>query len=90
MMLPFFVETSLTDGDSLIHLYFVARQLSDALTAGPSYPVSCPQCQHGSFSVGSLRFGPNLKQGYAPLLDGDGEPRTSNEERRASDGEAMV
>lgn len=95
----FYINIELTDMDSLIHIYFVANQISEALAAGQSYPTSCPQCQHSSFSVtvGNYQFGVGLKNGpndgtkngYAPLLDGEGEPRVSTDER-ANGGESMV
>jgi hypothetical protein len=50
---------------------------------GPSYPMSCPQCQGMSFKVGNFKLAhvaAGLKDGYAPLLDRDGEPRGSVEE----------
>jgi len=77
------------DGASLVHLYFVLDQLKEALERGQTYPTSCPQCRSGtiSFSVGGFQFGKDYsfgggaregsKNGYAPLLDGDGEPRVS-------------
>lgn len=75
---------------SLAHLYFVANQLQGILTQGQSYPTSCPQCQNSSFFVGSIKLrdvATGLKDGYAPLLDREGEPRGSVEERRAADNE---
>lgn len=73
------------------------NQLLEALHGGQTYPTSCPQCQTGSisFSIGGFHFGKNFqfgsgaKNGYAPLLDGDGEPRTSTDER-ANGEESMV
>ncbi|KAJ4984321.1 hypothetical protein SVAN01_10162 [Stagonosporopsis vannaccii] len=77
----------------LVHLYFVLGQLKEALEGGQTYPTSCPQCRSGtiSFSVGSFQFGKDysfggkvregMKNGYAPLLDTDGEPRVSADER---------
>jgi hypothetical protein len=60
---------------------------------GPSYPMSCPQCQNVSFAVGNLKLanvGSRLKDGYAPLLDREGEPRVSVEEGGAiGDGEMV-
>lgn len=91
----------IADGSSLVHLYFVLCQLKEALEGGQSYPTSCPQCQSGSisFSVGGFQFGRSyqfgsaskggMKNGYAPLLDGDGEPRVSTDER-TSGGESIV
>jgi hypothetical protein len=76
--------------NSLIHTYFVVKQLLDALQPGSSYPMSCPQCQNVSFSVGSLKLSYKLRQGYAPLLDREGEPMVSVEDARTSEGEAMV
>ena len=87
--------------DSLVHLYFVLCQLKEALEGGQSYPISCPQCQSGtiSFSVGGFQFGRSyqfgsaskggMKNGYAPLLDGEGEPRVSTD-GRADGSESMV
>jgi hypothetical protein len=75
---------------SLIHTYFVLNRLLDALQPGSSYPMSCPQCQNASFSVGSLTLGYKLRQGYAPLLDREGEPGVSAENVRETDGEDMV
>ncbi|KAF2624609.1 hypothetical protein BU25DRAFT_413507 [Macroventuria anomochaeta] len=85
----------------LIHLYFVLGQLNQALQGVQSYPTSCPQCQSGSisFSMGGFQFGRDyqfgsgsktgMKNGYAPLLDGEGEPRVSTGDR-ADGGESMV
>ncbi|XPS73235.1 hypothetical protein M3J09_005385 [Ascochyta lentis] len=85
----------------LIHLYFVYNQLIEALRGGQTYPANCPQCQSGSisFSIGGFQFGRNYQfgsgtrnganNGYAPLLDGEGEPSASAEER-ANGGESMV
>ncbi|KAI8931745.1 hypothetical protein NX059_011386 [Plenodomus lindquistii] len=64
----------------LIHCYFVFDQIMDALAPGLSYPASCPQCQGGSFSVGSIKLtSSGIRQGYEALLDREGEPRTSVE-----------
>ncbi|KAH6629148.1 hypothetical protein C7974DRAFT_182051 [Boeremia exigua] len=84
----------------LIHGYFVWTFLRDAVQGGQTYPASCPQCQGGSFSftVGGYRIGRDysfggglnggMKNGYAPLLDGDGEPRVSTDE--GADGAASM
>ncbi|RMZ68759.1 sugar transporter [Pyrenophora seminiperda CCB06] len=74
---------------SLIHVYFVVNQLLDALQPGPAYPMSCPQCQNGSFSVGNFKVGARL-QGYAPLLDRTDEPRNSVHEPTAHEGDTLV
>jgi hypothetical protein len=76
-----------------VHLYFVGKQLQDALTAGPSYPMSCPQCQNSSFAVGNFKLknvAAGLKDGYAPLLDHTGEPRGSVEESGVNEDGEMV
>jgi hypothetical protein len=68
-------------------------QLQDALSPGSSYPSSCPQCQNSSFSVGSIKLSKvtgGLKDGYAPLLDREGEPRTSVEESGVTEDGEMV
>lgn len=84
-----------------MHLYFVLCQLKEALNGAQSFPSSCPQCRSGtlSFSIGGFEFGKSytfgsgaktgLNNGYAPLLDGDGEPRASADEQ-ANGGESMV
>lgn len=86
-----------------MHLYFVLCQLKDALDGAQSFPSRCPQCRSHSgtlaFKIGGFEFGKSysfssgaikgLKNGYAPLLDGDGEPRVSTEEQ-ANGGENMV
>lgn len=74
----------------LIHCYFVANQVLDALAPGFSYPASCPQCQHGSFAVGSIKLtSEGIRQGYESLLD-RGEPRNSGEGAgRGEDGELV-
>lgn len=89
------------DEASLVHLYFVLGQLKEAYEGGQTYPTSCPQCRTGtiSFSVGGFQFGKDYtlgggarrgaKDGYAPLLDGEGEPRVSADER-PNDAESMV
>lgn len=81
------------DWSSLVHLYFVLCHLKGALEGGQTYPMSCPHCRSGtiSFSIGGFQFGKEYsfgggssgrsKNGYAPLLDGDGEPRVSADER---------
>jgi hypothetical protein len=82
----------LLTGGSVIHVYFVGKQLQDALT-GPSYPMSCPQCQHTSFAVGNFKLknvAAGLKDGYAPLLDREGEPRGSVEVGSANEDGEMV
>ncbi|KAF1850199.1 uncharacterized protein K460DRAFT_300978 [Cucurbitaria berberidis CBS 394.84] len=73
----------------LIHLYFVARQLSDALTPGSSYPMSCPQCQNGSFSVGNITLGPGPRSDYTPLLD-EGEQSRNSAEGEQVNGSASI
>ncbi|KAH7119604.1 hypothetical protein B0J11DRAFT_64427 [Dendryphion nanum] len=60
------------------HLYFVLSQIWDALQPGASYPASCPQCQFGPFTISKG----GMRNGYAPLLDGDGEPTGSAEDAR--------
>lgn len=77
----------------LIHLYFVARQLRDSFSPGMRYPMSCPQCQSSSFSVGNIKLASvatGLKDGYAPLLDREGEPRGSVEEGRSNEDGELV
>jgi hypothetical protein len=55
--------------------------------------MSCPQCQGMSFKVGNFKLAhvaAGLKDGYAPLLDRDGEPRVSVEESGMNvDGEMV-
>jgi hypothetical protein len=86
-----------------VHLYFVLIQLKEALDGAQSFPSSCPQCPSRSgtlaFKIGGFEFGKSYsfgsganrgsKNGYAPLLDGDGEPRVSAEEQ-ANEGENMA
>jgi hypothetical protein len=58
-----------------------------------SYPMSCPQCQNSSFSVGNIKLSDvasGLKDGYAPLLDSQGEPRGSIEESGTNEDGEMV
>ncbi|KAH7381190.1 hypothetical protein DE146DRAFT_728829 [Phaeosphaeria sp. MPI-PUGE-AT-0046c] len=77
----------------LTHLYFVGKQLQESLSPGSSYPMSCPQCQDKSFSVGKIRLGgatQGIRDGYAPLLDGEGEPRASAEGGAATEDGEMV
>lgn len=55
--------------------------------------MSCPQCQNSSFSVGHIKLAnvtAGLKDGYAPLLDREGAPRTSVEESGANEDGEMV
>jgi hypothetical protein len=63
------------------------------LTPGLRYPMSCPQCQDSSFSVGNIKLASvaaGLKDGYAPLLDREGEPRGSVEESGTTEDGEMV
>lgn len=83
------VEIFLTR-NSLIHAYFAFSQLIEALQPGSFYPASCPQCQNGSFSVGKIRLGAGLADGYAPLLDGENEPRGSTNRPAGGEGDSMV
>jgi hypothetical protein len=81
------------DKDSLIHLYFVGVQLQDSLTPGMRYPMSCPQCQNSSFTVGNIKLADvatGLRDGYAPLLDGEGRPRGGVEEAQGTEDGEMV
>ncbi|KNG50778.1 sugar transporter-like protein [Stemphylium lycopersici] len=73
----------------LIHAYFAFSQLIEALQPGSFYPASCPQCQNGSFSVGKIRLGAGLADGYAPLLDGENEPRGSTDRPAGGEGDSM-
>ncbi|KAH3913835.1 hypothetical protein HBI56_057230 [Parastagonospora nodorum] len=77
----------------IVHFYFVGLQVQESLNPGQSYPMSCPQCQNSSFSVGNIKLAnvtAGLKDGYAPLLDREGEPRTSVEDRAPTeDGEIV-
>lgn len=75
---------------SLIHSYFVAQQLLDAFSPGSSYPSTCPQCQNRSFSMGTIKLVSGLREGYAPLLDQEGEPRTSVKGPREGGSESMA
>lgn len=52
--------------------------------------MSCPQCQHTEFAIGSFKMGTGLRHGYAPLLDREGEPRQSVEEAEANEGDGLV
>lgn len=70
---------------SLIHVYFTAQQLSEAIAPGASYPSSCPQCQYGPFTVAVKR---GVRGDYEPLLD-EGRPRASVDEER-NEGESAV
>ena len=79
-------ETFLTC-NSLNHAYFAFKQLVEALQPGSLYLALCPQCQNGSFSVGKIRLGAGLADGYAPLLDGENEPRGSTERPVGGEGE---
>ena len=86
-----------------MHLYFVLCQLKEAIDGAQSFPSSCPQCRGHrgtlAFKIGGFEFGKSYsfglganrgsKNGYAPLLDGDGEPRVSAEEQ-ANGEEDMV
>lgn len=88
---------------SSVHLYCVLCQLREALDGAQNFPSSCPQCRGHSgtlaFKIGGFEFGKSygfgagaksgLRNGYAPLLDGDGEPRASTE-AQADRGESMV
>ncbi|KAF2848671.1 hypothetical protein T440DRAFT_470015 [Plenodomus tracheiphilus IPT5] len=75
----------------LIHCYFVLNQILDTLAPGLNYPSSCPQCQSGSFSVGSIKLtSSGIRQGYESLLDREGEPRASAEEARGTEGDEIV
>jgi hypothetical protein len=81
------------DEHSVIHAYFVGRQLEETLTPGMSQPLSCPQCKNSSFPVGNIKLASGatgLKDGYAPLLDREGEPRESVEESRSTEDGEMV
>ncbi|KAF2870274.1 hypothetical protein BDV95DRAFT_496620 [Massariosphaeria phaeospora] len=69
--------TNFIAANVLIHSYFVAEQLHAMLQPNAMYPMSCPHCQYGPLSA-TVRSG--LKNGYAPLLDVEGEPGTSTEE----------
>lgn len=70
---------------SLVHVYFTAQQLSDSLTSGDSYPVSCPQCQYGPFTAAMKGGGAS----YNSLLDSAGRLSASMEEERV-EGEGVV
>ncbi|KAF3031565.1 hypothetical protein E8E12_002081 [Didymella heteroderae] len=86
-----------------MHAYFVLCQLKEALDGAQSFPSSCPQCRSHNgalaFKIGGFEFGKSysfgseatggLKNGYAPLLDGDGEPRVSADER-TNGGDSMA
>lgn len=85
------------------HAYFVLCQLKEALDGAQSFPNGCPQCRGRSgtlaFRIGGFEFGKSFsfgesadrgsKNGYAPLLDGEGEPRASTEEQ-TNGSESMV
>ena len=89
--------------DSGVHLYFVLCQLREALDGAQTFPSSCPQCRSRSgtlaFKIGGFEFGKSYsfgsganrgsKNGYAPLLDGEGEPSASTEEQ-TNGGESTV
>jgi hypothetical protein len=58
-----------------------------------SGPASCPQCQSFSFTIGNIKLASvstGLRDGYAPLLDREGEPRGSVEESRSTEDGEMV
>jgi hypothetical protein len=93
MRSPFSIRSSLANSFSLAHFFFVAKQVQDFLMPGQSYPMSCPQCQNSSFSVGNIKLADvaaGLKDGYAPLLDREGEPRGSAEGLAATEDGEMV
>ncbi|EAT80139.1 hypothetical protein SNOG_12326 [Parastagonospora nodorum SN15] len=92
-LLMFTILGWLSMGSGIVHFYFVGLQVQESLNPGQSYPMSCPQCQNSSFSVGNIKLAnvtAGLKDGYAPLLDREGEPRTSVEDRAPTeDGEIV-
>jgi hypothetical protein len=93
MCTPPSFNCSLVNNCSLAHFFFVGKQLQDSLMPGQSYPMSCPQCQNSSFSVGNIKLAnvtAGLKDGYAPLLDREGEPRDSVEETATTEDGEMV
>ncbi|ORY05373.1 hypothetical protein BCR34DRAFT_571989 [Clohesyomyces aquaticus] len=55
----------------LVHFYFTAQQLYDAVMPGADYARSCPHCQYGPFVSSG---GGGMRKGYAPLLDGEARP----------------
>lgn len=75
---------------SLIHLYFVLKQILEALQPGTYYPTSCPQCQDSSFSFGKFKLDAKSLHGYASLLDGEGRPNDSAEQMSEAEGESAV
>jgi hypothetical protein len=55
--------------------------------------MSCPQCQNSSFTVGNIKLAnvaTGLRDGYAPLLDGEGRPRGGVEEVQGTEDGEMV
>lgn len=75
---------------SLIHLYFVLKQILETLQPGTYYPTSCPQCQDRPFSFGKFKLDAKYFHGYTPLLDGEGRPNNSVGEVPTAEGESAV
>lgn len=74
----------------MIHLYFVSKQILEALQPGSYFPSSCPQCQDLSFSVGKIKLNAELLNGYAPLLDGQGAPNNAVGRASVVEGDEAV
>lgn len=69
-------NTNTNPHHSAVHLYFVIKEILDAFKPGGRYPSACPQCQHIPFPQISVKFrgDGSGKDGYKPLLDGEGRP----------------
>ncbi|KAH7397324.1 hypothetical protein BKA66DRAFT_408436 [Pyrenochaeta sp. MPI-SDFR-AT-0127] len=66
----------------VIHGYFVVRQLGDAITHGPRYPTSCPQCQCRPFTIGTIKLRSGVRQDYIPLLNQEESLRSSMDDEK--------
>jgi hypothetical protein len=78
---------------SLVHVYFVVTQLVD--TVNGAYTTACQQCRSfGPLPKIILTFGEHGgadREGYAPLLDGEGRPTVAkaDDEVDHQDGELV-
>lgn len=79
-----------TDRSSLMHFYFVARQLQEAMGPGESYPMSCPQCQNRSFVGETIKMAKGWKDGYAPIVDRTVGRRLDGVEVHEGEADALV
>lgn len=73
----------------LVHLYFVVQEvyLTIIMGAGRQTPSSCPQCagggQYGGIADAVRKAARN---GYVPLLNGEGEPNEARADDQAAEG----